>query len=275
MSRKPARRRTTNTTSRTRQRPSIPTLGSACRQMRDELGLSRASAYTLHGVSPSYLADIEADLVTPRIEMLDSIIAGYQLDPFKARYLRDLHAPPLELAPVAVLRRQVTSNTGLMMQLSELEERDVLAALVDPLWNILACNDLFESTLAGVEATYSITGWLFGPHSQQVLIERDREIGHSIASTKSVLARYRDSQQARDLIRGYQHNQEFCDAWRSNTDIGYGRDSADLMHCLSPATREPISYRVTIAEPGQAPNVQLLMALPRPYSGPPLATIEQ
>lgn len=268
MSRNPARRRTTTRSSQP-QRPRIPTLGSACRLMREELGLSRASAYIRHGVSPSYLSAIESDSVIPRIEMVESIITGYRLGPLKARYLRDLHAPPRPLEPLDELRAQVASNDGLLIQLSELQERGTLAALVDPLWNILATNEAFRSTLTGIEQANSILSWLFGPDARQVLIDWDREVAHAMATTKSVLGRYRDSVQAHDLIHEFQHNSEFCHAWQTNTDIGYGRDSTDLMHCLSP-TDEPTSYRVTIAEPGQAPDVQLLMALPRPYTGPRL-----
>ncbi|WP_280202508.1 helix-turn-helix domain-containing protein [Nocardia cyriacigeorgica] len=268
MSRNPARRRTTTRSSQP-QRPRIPTLGSACRLMREELGLSRASAYIRHGVSPSYLSAIESDSVIPRIEMVESIITGYRLGPLKARYLRDLHAPPRPLEPLDVLRSHVASNTGLLAQLNELEEQRTPAVLVDPFWNILASNEPLRLMLTGIERFSSITSWLFGPDARTVLIDWNREVAHSIASTKSVLARYRNSQQAHDLIREFQHHSAFGQAWQTNTDIGYGRDSTDLMHCLSP-TGEPTSYRVAIAEPGQAPDVQLLMALPRPYTGPPL-----
>ncbi|WP_146089052.1 MmyB family transcriptional regulator [Nocardia cyriacigeorgica] len=268
MSRNPARRRITTRSSQP-QRPRIPTLGSACRLMREELSLSRASAYIRHGVSPSYLSAIESDSVVPRIEMVEAIITGYRLGPLKARYLRDLHAPPRPLEPLDVLQSEVSSNTGLLAQLNELQEQRTPAVLVDPFWNTLASNELLQLMLPGIDEVGSITSWLFRPDARAALIDWDREVAHSIASTKSVLARYRDSQQAHDLIREFQHNNEFCRAWQSNTDIGYGRDSTDLMHCLS-ATGEHTSYRVAIAEPGQAPDVQLLMALPRPYSGPQL-----
>ncbi|NEW27066.1 MmyB family transcriptional regulator [Nocardia cyriacigeorgica] len=237
--------------------------------MREELGLSRSRAYIRHGVSASYLSAIESDAVVPRIEMVEAIISGYRLGPLNARYLRDLHAPPRPLEPLDVLRSHVASNAGLVAQLNELEQRGTPAVLVDPFWNTLASNDAFLRMLPGIDEFGSITSWLSGPDARRVLIDWNREVAHSIASTKSVLARYRDSQQAHDLIREFQHNSVFSHAWQSHTDIGYGRDSTDLMHCLSP-TGEPISYRVAIAEPGQAPDVQLLMALPRPYTGPEL-----
>ncbi|WP_280215848.1 helix-turn-helix domain-containing protein [Nocardia cyriacigeorgica] len=265
MSRNPAHRpRPTD-----HERPHIPTLGSACLQIRAALGISRATAYLRHGVSTTYLADIENDRVMPSLEVLDQLITGYRCDTHQARYLRELRVPAADLDPPDKLRQLVADDAALMAQLADLTDRGILAAYVDPLWNILACNDGFRAALPGIEATDCVPAWLFTPAAREVLVEWEAETARAIATTKPVLARYRDSIQVHDIMRRLTRNKDFQRLWTPTVEVIYGRPVTDLLHIRDPNTGKLTSLHLVIAEPGQPYNIQLLIATPRPYAGPP------
>ncbi|MEV6140472.1 helix-turn-helix domain-containing protein [Nocardia sp. NPDC051990] len=245
----------------------IPTLQTTLRTIRDHLELSRITAYERHGISPSYLSQIERGDRTPSIETLEAIIAGYGLTPMQARHIRELRTPAEVLAPVEKLRQCVSGNIGLTTHIQDLEERRVLAAAVDPMWNVLACNESFRSLLPGLDETDCIPRWLFSPIAQTVLVQWHHEAAHSVATIKAVLGRYRGSRQAHDLIRQLRPNKEFQRLWNCGIDVAYGRDTNDLIHRRDPMTREFASYRLSIADATQAQNVLLITAIRKPYSG--------
>ncbi|NEW34148.1 helix-turn-helix transcriptional regulator, partial [Nocardia cyriacigeorgica] len=251
------------------ERPHIPTLGTACLQIRTALGISRATAYLRHGVSTTYLAAIENDRVLPSLEVLDQLIAGYRCDPHQARYLRELRVPAVDLEPPGKLQQLVAGDSTLMAQLADLTHRGILAAYVDPLWNILVCNDGFRAALPGIEATDCVPVWLFTPAAREVLVEWEAETARAIATTKPVLARYRDSIQVHDIMRRLTPNKDFQRLWTPTVEVIYGRPVTDLLHIRDPNTGKLTSLHVVIAEPGQPYNIQLLIATPRPYAGPP------
>ncbi|MBF6397821.1 helix-turn-helix domain-containing protein [Nocardia cyriacigeorgica] len=266
MPRNPARRpRPTD-----HERPHIPTLGTACLQIRNALGISRATAYLRHSVSTTYLAAIENDRVLPSLEVLDQLITGYRCDPHQARYLRELRVPAVDLEPPGKLQQLVAGDSTLMAQLADLTHRGILAAYVDPLWNILACNDGFRAALPGIEAaTDCIPAWLFTPAARKVLVEWEAETARAIATTKPVLARYRDSIQVHDIMRRLTPNKDFQRLWTPTVEVIYGRPVTDLLHIRDPNTGTLTSLHLVIAEQGQPYNIQLLIATPQPYSGPP------
>ncbi|WP_067473403.1 MmyB family transcriptional regulator [Nocardia amamiensis] len=248
--------------------PRIPTLGSTCRLIREDLGLSRFGAQQRHGISPSYLFDIEKDDYTPSFETLEKIISGYGLNPMQARHLRELRTPAEELAPADNLRQCVNDNTDLISHLHDLEQREVLAAYLDPLWNALASNDSFQATTPGLQETDCIPTWLFSPAAKSVFVQWPHESAHSVATLKATLGRYRDSEQAKDLMRQLRPVKEFRRQWSASIDVAYGRDTNDLLHLRDPATDELSSYRLSVADVTQTQNVLLLTAIRKPYSGP-------
>ncbi len=248
--------------------PHIPTLGRTCFDIRIELGLSRALAQQCHGISTSYLADIEADRTTPTPETLEKLIAGYALDPMRTRHLRELRAPAQHLPTTDGLRRYVHDNVGLMTYLGELDRRDLFAAYVDPLWNILASTDSYRSLLAGIGEHGNVRAWLFTPHARAVLTDWRYEANRSVAVIRAISGTYRDSEQARDLIRQLRPNRDFQRLWNSSTDVAYGRHSNDLLHRRDPDTHDMASYRISIADQTQNQHVLLVTALRQPYCGP-------
>lgn len=266
MSQNPARRAHNHT--RRRSLPHIPTLGSTCFHIRNELGLSRAVAQQRHGISTSYLADIEADRSTPKPETLEKLIAGYDLDDMRARHLRELRAPAEHLPTADSLRRCVHDNLGLMTYLHDLEKRDLFAAYVDPTWNILASTDGFRSLLTGIGENGNVRAWMFSPHARAVLPGWPYEASRTVAVVRGALGLYRDSEQARDLMRQLRPNRDFQRLWSSSTQVAYGRHVNDLLHRRDPDTKELASYRISIADLTQNQHVQLVTAIRQPYSGP-------
>ncbi|MEU2032594.1 helix-turn-helix domain-containing protein [Nocardia amamiensis] len=266
MTRNPANRSSDN--ARGGRLPRIPTLGSTCRLIREDLGLSRFGAQQRHGISPSYLFNIEKDEYTPTFETLEKIIAGYGLNPMQARHLRELRTPAEELAPTDKLRQCVNENVDLVSHLDDLEQREVLAAYLDPLWNVLGRNYLFRAATPGLEETNCIPVWLFTPQAKTAFVLWAHESAHSVATLKATLGRYRDSEQAKDVIRQLRPVKEVRNQWSSSIDVAYGRDTNDLLHLRDPATGELTSYRLSVADVTQTQNVLLLTAIRKPYSGP-------
>lgn len=263
MSQNPAHDRTHR-----RSLPHIPTLGSTCRHIRTELGLSRAVAQQRHGISISYLADIEADRTTPKPETLEKLITGYELDSMRTRNLRELRSPAEHLPTTDSLRRCVHKDVGLMTYLRDLGKRDLFAAYVDPLGFILASTDRFRSLLPGIDETGNARAWQFSPHAREVLTDWHHEADRTVAAIRAVLARYRDSEQARDLMRQLRPNRDFQRLWNSSTQVAYGRHANDLLHRRDPDTHDLASYRISIADQTQNQHVLLVTAIRQPYSGP-------
>ncbi|WP_159080557.1 MmyB family transcriptional regulator [Nocardia suismassiliense] len=243
-------------------------MGTTLRSIRDSLGLTRLTAHNRHGVSYSYLYEIEADKCTLKLETLEALISGYKVDPLLARHLRELRSAPAVLMPRERLRRRVTSNPDWMSHLDDLQERGVLAAYLDPFWNVLACNELFLSVMPGLEKTCSIAEWLFSPIAQEAWVDWEKEAAWNVAYDKAILGLYRESQQARDLVRHLGPNSEFRRMWASSVDVNYGRDSDSLLHVRHPPNNEIVSYWLSFAPMVEDMTILLATAIPKPYAGP-------
>ncbi|WP_280449677.1 helix-turn-helix domain-containing protein [Nocardia brasiliensis] len=246
--------------------PAIPTLGTTLQSIRKGLGLTRLTAHNRHGVSTSYLYEIEADKQQPKLETLDAMITGYKLDTLLARHLRQLRSAPADLMPTQQLRAQVRSNRDWMSHLDDLQHRGVLAAYLDPFWNVLACNELFPSAMPGLEKTYSMPAWLFSPLAREVWVDWEKEAAWNVAYNKAILGLYRESQQARDLIRQLGTNSEFRRVWASSIGVKYGRDSNSLLHVRHPTNSEITSYWLSYAPVVEDMTVLLAIAIPKPHS---------
>ncbi|MFC8529208.1 hypothetical protein [Nocardia sp. NPDC057227] len=255
-------------TAGTGQLPRLPALGDSLRVVRENLNLSRSKAYARHGVSASYLFEIEVNGYVPGLETLDKIIDGYRLGPALARHLRELRAAPEDLAPLSKLHECVTSNAAHLAHLADLEGRGIIAAFVDPLWNILACTDALRANLPGIDETWSVPAWTFSATARQIIIDWEYEATHSVATLKSTLGRYRDSEQARTLIHRLRPNRDFQRLWNTSIDVTHTRDVNDLLHIRDPHTGVPGSCLITVADADQSHNIQLLTAINKPYAGP-------
>ncbi|WP_345494780.1 MmyB family transcriptional regulator [Nocardia callitridis] len=231
------------------------------------MGLSRGLAYQHHGISTSYLFKIEAGLTTPKPETLDKIINGYGLDPMRGRHLHEL-SNPTEPIPTADRLRRCAHGTVGRSYLRDLEGRDICAAYVDPLWNVLDSTDGFRSLLAGVDETGNMRAWMFGPRAHTVLTDWPYEATRTVAVVRAALGRYRTSEQARDLIRQLRPNNDFRRLWSESTRVAYGRHITDLLHRRDPETKELTSWRISVADLTQNSHIQLVTAIRQHYSGP-------
>lgn len=253
---------------RHRPQPRIPTLPDTLRLNRDHLHLSRVAAYKRHGVSPSYLRQLEVGERVPSPETLDKLITGYGLPPGSARHIRELRYPAEDLPPTYKLRQSVYENAALRNHIQDLEGRGVLAAYVDPMWNVLLATTEFRAGIPGLEESECIPVWLFSPIAKTVVIDWEREAAHSVATIKAVLGRYRESEQGHHLLRKLRPNKAFHDLWVSSCNVAYGRAASDPVHWIHPTSGEPTSYSLTVADVTQPQHIQLITALRKPYSGP-------
>lgn len=269
MPRNPSNARTTH---RTNPPVRIPNLASTCRILRDGLGLTRDEARRRHGVSGSYLSDIERGIHLPSIETLEKIISGYGLAPPLAKHLRELHAPAHELRPTLHLRNRLVTDTTAVHHLHGLEKREVLAAYVDPLSNVVACNESFRTALPGIDKSESIPIWIYSGAGQTHIIDSIRENAYTVAHLRASMGRYRTSDQARNLIRQLGNNTEFQRHWNAGIRVAYGRNTSNPLHLRNPTTGELTSYTITVSPVTQFPNVLLLTALPITYSGPSISS---
>ncbi|WP_433678350.1 helix-turn-helix domain-containing protein [Nocardia sp. CA-119907] len=254
---------------RRRPRACIPTLPDTLRLNRDHLRLSRVAAYKRHGISPSYLRQLEVGERVPSPETLDKVITGYGLSHEQARHIRELRYPAEDLTPTDSLRQSVREDNALRNHIQDLEERGVLAAYVDPMWNVLLATMEFRAGMPGLEESECIPVWLFSPIAKTVVIDWEREAAHSVATIKAVLGRYRDSEQAHHLLRKLRPNKTFHDLWISSCNVAYGRAASNPVHWIHPTSGEPTSYSLTVADVTQPQHIQLITALRKPYSGPP------
>ncbi|WP_435592123.1 helix-turn-helix domain-containing protein [Nocardia sp. bgisy118] len=267
MSQNPARR--SPRIRRLRSQVAIPTFGSTCRLIREDLGLSLTRASPQLDIARSTLTDVENGFL-PTLDTVNQIIAGYKVDPLMARHLRELLAPAEDLPSTDYLRQCVREKTAAVDHLCDLDERGVLAAYLDPLWNLLACNDSFRAAVPGQHETDLIPAWLFSPPARNYFLDWPGEATHTVASHKTILGRYRDSEQAQRFVQILGQIPEFVDLWTSSIRIAYGRNTADLLHMRDRATGDPASYSLSISNVTQTEHVLLVTAIRKPYSGPAL-----
>ncbi len=249
-------------------RARIPDLADAIWAFRRALEISRATAYRRHGISPSYLSQIEKGERIPSPEMVEQLVTGYALNRAQAQYLHDLRAPSLCLEPTSHARRRIFENKRLVQHLEELERRGVLAAFVDPLKQVLATNHIFRSGLPGLHEAGSIPLWMFSNVGQETVIDWPREAHRAVASLRPALARYRDTEQARTLIAKITKHATFNDIWHHSTDVSYSRETTDPLHWYNPDTNQPASLTLGTSAVTENHSILLITAVPRAYCGP-------
>ncbi|MFD4351572.1 helix-turn-helix domain-containing protein [Nocardia sp. NPDC058518] len=246
---------------------SIPSLGTTCRWIRDANDLTRHQAANMLRISVSHIQRIERGISIPHKNSLEAISRGYRLDPAMIAHLNDLAAPPCPLVPAAHLRAYVLADIALALNLARFQARGILAAYTDPLWNILARNDLFADLVTGIDTSGSIPLWLFSEHSKTVLIDPQSERTWTVAMLKGAMGRYRDTEQAQDLVRALAPISEVQRLWAASLNVSHGRDSRRLLHARD-TNQNPRSYQLALTDSLPAQHIQLITAIPNPYSEP-------
>ncbi|MFI8974149.1 helix-turn-helix domain-containing protein [Nocardia asteroides] len=235
--------------------------------LRESRGLSREQAAVMLKFSAVHLGRFERGEALPSAKIMELIISGYRLDQAMAAHLRDLAIPAIPLSPAEHLRAWVHGDTALISNLERFQVRGILAAYVDPLWNVLARNDLFAEVLPGIDESRSIPIWMFTETGKAAVVDPEAEGAWSVSMLKGIMGRYRDSVQAQDLVTALTPNDEAQRFWAASSDISFGRDSRCLLHARGPG-RDPVSYQLTLTDSVLAHHIQLFTATPEPYSGP-------
>jgi hypothetical protein len=249
----------------------VNSLGSWSRRVRDHLRLSRPKAGLTLGISTEYLKDIEEGR-TPSPEYLDNLISGYRMDPAQARLTRELTQPALHLPPAEHLRAQIATPARLDL-LARLDRAGILAAYIDPLWNVLAANTGFHRALPGIEIAGNIARWGFPQASARspiagLLLDCPREARFLVGVLRGAFARYRTNPQVTDLYGQLRGNRDFHTRWKSSIHVAYGRPFHDPLRLRDPKTRQPYALDVQISEIAGIPEIGCITAWPPPAPGP-------
>ncbi|MGW5922184.1 helix-turn-helix domain-containing protein [Nocardia fluminea] len=246
---------------------SIPTLGNTCRWIRDANDLTRNQAASTVRISVSHIQRIERGISIPHKNSLEDISRGYRVDPAMITHLNDLAAPAVHLVPAAHLRAYVLADTALTLNLARFQARGILAAYTDPLWNVLARNDLFADVVTGIDNSGSLPLWMFSEHSEAVLLDPLSERTWTVSMLKGAMGRYRDSEQAQDLVRILAPISEVQRLWAASLTVSHGRDARHLIQARDP-TQNPVDYQLTLTETLPMQHIQLITAVPNPDPEP-------
>ncbi|WP_328715946.1 helix-turn-helix domain-containing protein [Nocardia salmonicida] len=242
-------------------------MGNTCRWIRDANDLTRDQAAATVRISVSHLQRIERGISIPHKNSLEDISRGYRLDPAMITHLHDLAAPAVNLMPAAHLRAYVLADTALTLNLARFQARGILAAYTDPLWNVLARNDLFADVLTGIDNSGSVALWTFSEHSEAVLLDPLTEKAWTVAMLKGAMGRYRDTEQAQDLVRALAPIREVQRLWAASPTVSYGRDPRTMIQARDP-TQNPAEYQLAVTETLPMQHIQLITAVPNPDPDP-------
>ncbi|WP_280265250.1 helix-turn-helix domain-containing protein [Nocardia wallacei] len=253
----------------------IPGIGRWTIRLCTHHGLSRSEAARRLHISESSLKRIELNDATPSEETLDRMITEFDLDPDQERHTRELAEPAVDLTPIAELREQFTTPVHLA-HLARFERKGIACAYIDPLWQLVAANDMFLRVFPGVdEFDRTMPLWHFQPGaaeptSKQISVFWEYEAAFLVMTLRAAFGRFRRSPQVIALMRRLQASPEFTRMWIHSLRVAYGRDPADLVHLRDPATGQPHSWNIQLGEIPDSPEVRLCVGYRLPYAGPPL-----
>ncbi|WP_280362540.1 helix-turn-helix domain-containing protein [Nocardia wallacei] len=251
-------------------RARVPALPRFAMQVRAEAHRTRRDVYDVTGISDSYLRQIEEGRrPNPSPEVIDMLITAYQLTTAQARHLRDLAMPtPADLPTTDDLRACLLSDPAHLDHLEDLERRGVLAAYIDPLFNVLAMNKLMSAALPGLDEVGNVVEWWTLPVAREVVVDYTEETDYLVAAVKGAMGRYRAARQTVDLIRSLRKHSLINRVWTSRARIAYGRPTTDVIRWRNPETGELFTATVHIQRVSDSAQTLLLTVFPKPVSEP-------
>ncbi|MEV0033357.1 helix-turn-helix domain-containing protein [Nocardia sp. NPDC050793] len=253
----------------------MPELGCWVRQIRERRKLPREHAARDLHISKDLLKKIESSDARCSPTVLNDLVVAYDLDRVQERFTRDLARPPVPLLPLEDLRHR-TMTAEHRAKLARLDDREVAAAYIDPLWNLVLANSHFRATLPGTEQfSDNICLWFFHPGSstltaEHLIIEHRRTAAYLVATLRGALGRHRDTPHARAHFRELRGAALFCEQWDTSVTVAYGRRLDDPVHLRDPTTGELYSARIQLGDAPGSPDVRFCLCYRNPYSGPPL-----
>ncbi|WP_431953282.1 helix-turn-helix domain-containing protein [Nocardia lijiangensis] len=272
---------TTNPARRPRRRrqdrtgPEVPELGGWARRIRESRKLSRPRAAADLHISKELLKMIERGDARASPTVLNKLVATYDLDRAQERYTHDLARPPVPLASLEELRvRTVTPDR--QAQLARLDDRDIAAAYIDPLWNLVLANSCFRAALPGLERHRdNICLWFFHPGSttptaEHLVIDHHSAAAYLVATLRGALGRHRETPHARTLFQDLCGSAVFSQLWDTSIALAYGRRPDDPIHLRDPTTGELYSIRIQFGDAPGSPDARFCLCYRQPYTGPEL-----
>ncbi|MCX4098349.1 helix-turn-helix domain-containing protein [Nocardia sp. alder85J] len=214
---------------------------------RRRRGMSREAAARRADISYSYLTRIEREHLRPTRDVLDSLTFTYHLDPWQQRHTRELWEPSMPLPAAGELRHHL-SDPAVLAYMDHLSARDILAAHIDPLSTVLHGNHAFHRHVPGLteHADTNLALWLFTPTARQVIDHWDHEARHGVTLLRGALGRYRDTPQARSLLRKLRQHNNFNELWaETRLHVTYGRTTATPIRLHDSTELVPLSLQVT------------------------------
>lgn len=194
----------------------LPSLGDFLRRLRDDRGLSREGLARSAGVSASYISHLEVGLrdhpTRPVVEaLIGRLDREHPLTEEERRYvfdlagLRDLTVPTVE-----------ELRTGITPELQHRIDRCAPdpAGYFDSRWNILALNTAATSALPGLAERGHVLHWLFAdPRAAAALLDRERVAALCVASLRTRIAWFGETDWAADLLEDLDRYPEFRHLW--------------------------------------------------------------
>jgi len=202
---------------------SIPSLPDYLEHVRTDLGWSRRQVSNLGDVSLHQLRHVEHGTRNATAEVVDQLIAAYQLTAAQARYIRELLMPAVPLPYPPGLGSQVRRTPDLIAHLAELEDRGVLGIYTDPIGNVLALNTPMRAAFPELEQIGNTIRWWFSPPAPQAVVDWDTETDLVVAWFKAAIARHRSAPEVGDLLGDLSRHGAFLWPWVHSTRVVYTR----------------------------------------------------
>ncbi|MCP2298356.1 Helix-turn-helix domain-containing protein [Nocardia amikacinitolerans] len=251
----------------------IPELGCWARRIRESHKLSRQRAAEHLHISKDMLKKIESGDAGCSPTVLNNLVATYDLDRAQERYTRDLARPPVPLPPLEELRAR-TVTVDRRAKLARLDDRDIAAAYIDPVWNLVLANQRFRAALPGVdEYGDNLCLWFFHPGStaptaEHFVIDHHSAATYLVATLRGALGRHRETPHARTLFQDLRGSALFSQLWDTSIALAYGRRPDDPIHLRDPTTGELYSARIQFGDAPGSPDARFWLCYRQPDSEP-------
>lgn len=227
----------------------LPDLGRWVRQVRDHRKLTRPEAAGLLHISSELLKKIEYGTVPCTQPVLEQMITTYGLNMAQATHTRDLARPSAPLMPVEELRT-CSSARGHRSTLKGLDERGVVGAYLDPLWNIVYANERTRTELPGIDDyDGNLALWFFHPGTtaqtaEPLVVHWDTVAAYLVASLRAAFGIHRDTTQAQILHRTLCGAETFKRLWADSIAVAYGYKTEQPLQLRDRRSGEPYSARI-------------------------------
>ncbi|UGT53977.1 helix-turn-helix domain-containing protein [Nocardia asteroides] len=236
----------------------LPDLGRWIRQIRDDRGLTRSEAAGRLQISEDLIKKIERGERPATPTVLEQIITGYGLDESQARHTRELAEPATPLPSIDQLRARPLAAEHLAT-LRGLDERGLVGAYLDPLWNVVYANERFHAEIPDLAAyDDNLAQWYFHPGTttptaEPLLVHWDAAAAYMVASLRVKFGIHRHSPQARALHEKLSAATTFRKLWTSSTDVAYGHKTMHPLLVRHPGTGEQRTIRIHLGVGAQGP----------------------